>query len=377
MAGQNTTSPVTLHGLLIKGLLLFLVFNLAFAALDPLPLVGRISAYNWLLPGRSRLPYGDRPELAYNISLFSLEAMFASHEIAGPEKALQEYRVVLIGDSATWGFLLKPEQTLSAQMNAARLETTDGKQVRVFNLGYPTMSLTKDLLILSQAMKYQPDLIVWLLTLESFPDSKQLDSPIIQNNPDLVRPLIESYNLDIQPDDPLFVKPSYMQRSIIGQRRALADILRLQLYGILWAATGIDQYYPDQYDPPQANLDADEGFHDLALPTLDPADLALENLEAGVMLADGIPVLFVNEPVYISQGKNSDIRYNFFYPRWAYDQYRTLMMDLTQNNGWYYLDEWNLIPPAEFTNSAIHFSPAGEALLSEEVGTAILNIANP
>lgn len=377
MAGQNTSSPVTLKGLLIKSLLLFLVFNLAFAALDPLPLVGRISAYNWLLLGRSRLPYGDRPELAYNISLFSLEAMFASHEIAGPEKALQEYRVVLIGDSATWGFLLKPEQTLSAQLNAARLETTDGKQVRVFNLGYPTMSLTKDLLILSQAMKYQPDLIVWLLTLESFPDSKQLDSPIVQNNPDLVRPLIESYNLDIQPDDPLFVKPSYMQRSIIGQRRALADILRLQLYGILWAATGIDQYYPDQYDPPQANLDADEGFHDLTLPTLDPANLALENLEAGVMLADGIPVLFVNEPVYISQGKNSDIRYNFFYLRWAYDQYRTLMMDLTQNNGWYYLDEWNLIPPAEFTNSAIHFSPAGEALLSEEVGTAILNIANP
>ena len=377
MAGQNTSSPVTLKGLLIKGLLLFLVFNLAFATLDPLPLVGHISAYNWLLLGRSRLPYGDRPDLAYNISLFSLEAMFASHEIAGPEKALQEYRVVLIGDSATWGFLLKPEQTLSAQLNAARLETTNGKQIRVFNLGYPTMSLTKDLLILSQALKYQPDLIVWLLTLESFPDSKQLDSPIVQNNPDLVRPLIESYNLDIQPDDPLFVKPSYMQRSIIGQRRALADILRLQFYGILWAATGIDQYYPDQYDPPQANLDADEGFHDLTLPTLDPADLALENLEAGVMLADGIPILFVNEPVYISQGKNSDIRYNFFYPRWAYDQYRTLMMDLSQNNGWYYLDEWNLIPPAEFTNSAIHFSPAGEALLSEEVGTAILNIANP
>lgn len=377
MTNQSTSSHVTLHGLLIKGLLLFLVFNLAFAAIDPLPFIGRISAYNWLLPGRTRLPYGDRPELAYNISLFNIESMFASHEIAGVEKTSQEYRVILIGDSSTWGFLLKSDETLSAYLNTAALKTANGKQIRVFNIGYPTMSLTKDLLILSQAMKYQPDLIVWLLTLESFPNSKQLDSPIVQNNPELVKSLIETYNLDLQPDDARFTNQSYLQRSIVGQRRALADILRLQLYGVLWAATGIDQYIPDQYEPPQADFEADESFHELTPPTLNPADLAIANLSAGVTLANGVPVLFVNEPVYISHGENSDIRYNFFYPRWAYDQYRRIMLDLAITNGWHYLDVWDLIAPDEFTNSAIHFSPAGEALLAEELGITILNIANP
>lgn len=377
MTSQTTTSPVTLHGLLTKGLLLFIIFNIAFSAIDPLPFIGSLSAYNWLLPGRVRLPYGDRPELAYNISLFSLEAMFASHEIAGVEKSPQEYRVILIGDSSTWGFLLKPEETLAAYLNAAELKTKDSKQIRVFNLGYPTMSLTKDLLILSQAMKYQPDLIVWLLTLESFPDSKQLDSPIVQQNPAIVKPLIETYSLDIPPDDPSFVTPSFWQQSIIGQRRALADIIRLQFYGVMWGATGIDQYIPEEYDLPQADFELDDSFHELPPPTLHPEDLALANLSAGVTLANSVPVLFVNEPIYVSQGINSDIRYNFFYPRWAYDQYREIMLDLTRTNSWHYLDLWDLIPPEEFTNSAIHISPTGEELLAEQVGTEILIIANP
>lgn len=377
MGNQTSPSPIRLHAVLIKSLLLLLVFNLAFAAVNPLPCLGRLSVYNWLLPGRTRLPYGDRPDLAYNMSLYNLEAMFAAHEISGIEKPIQEYRVVLIGDSSTWGFLLKQDETLSAHLNRMGLTTTDKKQIRVFNLGYPTMSLTKDLLMLSRAMEYQPDLIVWLVTLESFPLSKQLDSPILQNNPGPVRQLIKKYQLDIQEEDARFVDPSYMQQTIIGQRRALADILRLQFYGVLWAATGLDQYIPEQHEPPQADFEVDVSFHDLTPTTLDPDQLAISNLSAGVKLANGVPVLFVNEPIYISQGKNSDIRYNFFYPRWAYDQYREMMLELTQTNGWHYLDVWNLVPSNEFTNSAIHFSSVGEALMAKELSSAILKLANP
>jgi hypothetical protein len=86
--------------------------------------------------------------------------------------------VLLIGDSSTWGFLLPPGQTLAAHLNAAGLRHPDGRKVRVYNLGYPVMSLAKDLLILSRAAnRYEPDLIVWPLTLESFPYDKQLFPP--------------------------------------------------------------------------------------------------------------------------------------------------------------------------------------------------------
>ena len=69
---------------------------------------------------------------------------------AGRRKAPDEYRVLLIGDSSVWGTLLTPEQTLAGQLNANPI-TACGKTVHAYNLGYPTISLMKDLMILDQA----------------------------------------------------------------------------------------------------------------------------------------------------------------------------------------------------------------------------------
>src|SRR5260221_1845102 len=143
------------RNVVIKGLALFVVVNAIFALLYPVPLLGRLSIYNVLTPGRDRLPYGENPDESYNLSLLNLDAMFASHEIAGTPKAADEYRVLLIGDSSTWGVLLKPDETLAAYLNAAQHRTPDGKRVRVYNLGYPIQSLSKDLLLLNYAMRYQ------------------------------------------------------------------------------------------------------------------------------------------------------------------------------------------------------------------------------
>ncbi len=98
------------RNVVLKALALFLVANLLFALSDPSHLLGRISAYNHLFPGRQRLPYSDNPQQAYNLSLYSLDAMFASHELAAGPKPPDEYRVFLIGNSSTWGFLLPSDQ---------------------------------------------------------------------------------------------------------------------------------------------------------------------------------------------------------------------------------------------------------------------------
>jgi len=77
--------------------------NIAFALVKPMPFLGRLSLYNRLFPGRLRLPYGDNPSQDYNLSPFNLEAMIASHEIAGAAPSADEYRVLLLGDSSVWG----------------------------------------------------------------------------------------------------------------------------------------------------------------------------------------------------------------------------------------------------------------------------------
>jgi len=81
--------------------------------------------------------------------------------------------------------------------------------------------------------------------------------------------------------------------------------------------------------------------------------------------------LLVNEPMLISDGINSNIRYNFFYPRWAYDEYRQQLAEHAAARNWRYLDLWDLVPAVEFTNSAIHLTPAGETLLANTIAAAI------
>lgn len=359
----------------VKGVLLFLIANLAFAIWYPLAGLGRVSAYNRLFPGRPRLPYGDDPTKAYNLSTYNLEAMFASHELSAGPKPAGEYRVLVIGDSSTWGFLLTNEQTLTAYLNDQQMKLPDGRALRFYNLGYPVMSVTKDLLVLSYATRYEPDLILWPLTLESLPYDKQLYPPLLQNNPGPTRTLIQNHDLSLNTADPNFIQIGFWERTLIGARRPLSDWLRLQLYGIVWAATGIDQDIPADFTPRLDDLPEDLSFHSLQPPSLQASDLALEVLSAGMALAADITVVLINEPIFISQGENSDIRYNFYYPRWAYDDYRRIMLETSANQGWRYLDLWDSIPANEFTNSAIHMTPAGTSQFAELVAPVILDMA--
>jgi hypothetical protein len=108
--------------------------------------------------------------------------MMQSHKLTAGVKPADEFRVIVIGDSSAWGTLLRPEETLAGLLGSAGLSTTEGRKVRVYNLAYPTLSLTKDLMILEEIKPYQPDLILWLVTLESFREAAQLESPIVANN---------------------------------------------------------------------------------------------------------------------------------------------------------------------------------------------------
>jgi hypothetical protein len=145
----------------------------------------------------------------------------------------------------------------------------------------------------------------------------------------------------------------------------------------LWASTGIDQIYPEDYVHAQIDLDPSDEFHGLT--SADRASLedslAFDVLEAG-MSAAPVPMLLINEPILISNGANSDIRYNFFYPRWAYDKYRQILSEHAGTGKWHYLDFWDLIPMQEFTNSGVHLTPKGEAMLTAEIVEVIQNICD-
>ncbi len=353
--------------LVLKVFRLFVLVNLAFMEFYPIEQLGSLSLYNLVIPGRKRLPYGENPAESYNLSLNNIPAMLASHEFSGRD-ASDNYKIVVIGDSGTWGWLLPNELTLTGQINAAGLTGPDGRPLVAYNLGYPIMALSKDLLLLDAALALEPDLVLWPVTLQSFQNEEQLTPPLVQENGERMRMLIERYDLRLNAADPRLAGPGFWQRSILSQRRALADLLRLQLVGFSWAATGIDQAIPTEYEPRKSDFDVDASwgpYEEQVSLTAD--DLALDLLEAGIRMAGDVPVVIVNEPIYISDGQNSDIRYNAWYPRWVYDQYRELLGQAAAAGDWTYLDLWDSVEAGQFTDSPVHLTGDGVAQMTRAI----------
>ena len=365
MKNDSTSSAISIKRIIIKTILILLIINFGWIYLSKLP-IGDVSIYNFFFDGRYRLPFGENPKKSYNLSLYNLDAMFASHEINKKQADVEDIHVVLIGDSSTWGFLQKPDNTLSGLLN--KIFMGDDKNIVFHNLGYPSISILKDLMVVDRALEYNPDLILWFITLEALPKEKQLEIPIIKNNPGIVNSIIEKYELS----EIKLIEEKLLDNTLWNQRRNISDLLDLQLYGILWDATGIDQEYPETYNPAQRDfMEIIEQYY-----SVNPDDklenfLALEIIENVIEKSKGTDFILINEPILISEGANSSVQYNYYYPRWAYDQYRLIMKEYTQKNNIKYYDLWDLIPESEFTKSAIHFSESAEKILADKITLVI------
>jgi hypothetical protein len=367
----NKTNKYFLRNVIIKGIILFIILNFIFIGINQFP-IGRISLYNIVFPGRDRFPFGENPSQSYNLTINNIDAMFSSLKIDRQKKKDTEFRVFIAGDSSVWGSLLSNSDSLTGQINQKKITTCDGKTVQAFNLGYPTMSVLKDLLIIDKALSYQPDLLIWMITLESFPEINQSQAPLLVNNPLEVRKLIDKYSISNKYQEPTS-ENNYLNQTLIGQRRNIADLLRLQVFGILWAATGIDQQLNVAYTPAKLDYDQDDSFYGKSEHIFADSELSFDILDKAVQNIN-VPIIMINEPILISSGKNSEIRYNYYYPRWAYDQYRLIINKSMSNNKVPFYDFYDTVPDKFFTNSAIHMNPAGEAILANKINKILSEI---
>ena len=358
---------ISIIRVIIKSISLFVLLNFLFILLKDIP-YSSISLYNSVFPGRERLPFGETPSESFNLTMFSLDAMLSSHKISADKKTEDDYRIIIIGDSSIWGFLQKPENTLAGLLDKNIDFQCDGKNVEVFNLGYPSLSVLKDLVILDKVKSYHPDLVIWFITLESLVSEEQLKTPLIKNNSLILNKVINNYQLAYPK-----ANIDLLDYTIIGQKRNLADNIRLQLYGALWAGSGIDQAFPEEYTPAQSDFEPDYSYKNFENNKIQRDDLATNVILKTVSGFPELDFILINEPILISSGKNSDIRYNFYYPRWAYDDYRNIVKSVFEQSAIKYYDFWDLVPESEFTNSAIHLSTIGEEILAANTESQIKN----
>jgi hypothetical protein len=372
--------PRLLRGIVPKALALFILVNVVYYFTQPLNLLNRVSVYNVLVPGRLRLPFGEYPDQSHSIVTGNLDMMLASHQVARP-KAPDEYRVIMLGDSSVWGYLLDPAQSQAACLDRLGLQLPSGKRVHFYNLGYPTLSVMKDLLILRHSLTDKPDLIVWSTTLASLYPSDQLGFEIVSAQVDEIAALEAQYKFTLY-QWPL-PTPSFWDKTLFGQRRDIAEWLRYQLYGLDWAATGIDQIVPKFVTPRPTNLPGNDQMllvepmkmHLSADHKVLDKDLSFDIVKAGIDTAgaQNIPVLLINEPMYRSA--TDKVRWNYYYPRWAYDSYRDAFQQVAAREGWHYLDLWDTAPDDQFTDTDFHLTPAANCDYARSLSDPLLKLA--
>jgi hypothetical protein len=173
---------------------------------------------------------------------------------------------------------------------------------------------------------------------------------------------------DFLPRD--FRPPSLLDEAF-DKHRSLFRAGRYQMYFLVELATGQDQIAGPPQILPSA-LSSDVTFEGLKPPTLKRTQVSLDQVSDFHELAVGLPILLVNVPILrVQDDPNSHLRYNHYYPRWIYDQYRLYLGEEASTQGWKLLDLWDMFSPGYFTDTPLHLNFEGHRLLAERLGPEI------
>ena len=356
-------SSINTKRVVLKGVLLFLVLEFLIVT-TPVPRAAG-GAYGLFGIKRERFPLSTVPPVDEALDVGDLDAMFASH-VVSDAKAPNEFRVLVLGDSTIWGLQLRPDEVLSGQLGRLDLRC-DEKQPRFYNLSFPRSSATKDIMILDRAMRTRPDAIVWLVTWYTLMPKTRADHWIVSQNPEVFRRL--AVRFDFLPRD--YEAPNWRD-AVFNRNRRMFRVARYQLYSLIHMATNRDQIDgPPQL--PAAELSADETFEGMKPPALRRNQVSIDQVRAFYEIAGSVPVLLVNQPIMIMKDiANSDVRYNSYYPRWVFDQYRSYLGEAAAGSGWHYVDLWDVFPAEYFADTPLHLKPEAHQIMAETLAPEIL-----
>lgn len=341
----------------VKALVLLLIFDVLFIALRPFDAIEPLSLFGHVLPYRSRLimPAGDAGN-----QLMPLETMVKAHEISRP-KASDEFRVLVLGDSGINGWSAIDSETISGYITASG-QLAQGKHIRAYNLAFLGPSVTRDLVIADAALAYQPDMIVWFVTLQGF--QNQNPDPLLALNQPRVTKLTSQFGLaDINAVTNGHWIDTWWQHSILFRRKDIYRWLQYQSYALQPPALlKSDNTESTRPLPEQPILGNGEPAY---MPMPNPVWASLPVLPK----LTAIPVLIVNEPILIVPDTVPGTRANYdsFYGRAIYDTYRLTFAQYCHDQALHCLDLWDLVQAADYTDSPLHRSPAGNAAIAARV----------
>ena len=367
------TAPRQMLRVFAKALILLIVFDALQMALGLTSAIDHWPIYRAFTPPTARL--GD----AFHIgdpAWWRLDVLFAAHQIAQP-KAPDEYRVVVLGDSAAFCLYCSVADAIPQALTDLG-QTIDGKPVRAYNLAYPGPDWLKDVLILKHALEYQPDAIVWLVTAKGSSDQPTPAQPdahlFTRLNADELPDLQRRYGFTVWELAQFADADAWYQSSILAKGGRLRDWLNLMARTLHRALIEPGKDLTREYLLPGEPVTQRPMKFPAEITSELPGYGTLPNsrwelLLTGQRLAQeaGVPLLLVNEPIYLASGPHSDVNYNSDYERAVYDRFRTALASFTREHGLRYLDLWDQLPPEEFSNTALHYNLQGNQHIAREI----------
>jgi hypothetical protein len=335
---DNLNHRVKPFRVILKALILFIVFYVLLTSFPDItyPLFRRFMPKLDKFPFYVVYPKASAQHEFTLQNVFNINNLLYSHVISWEGKPANQYRIIFIGDSTVYFSKIYPMIT--------GIEC-DGKILRAYNLGYPGVSATKDLMILQEAMKYSPDLIVWSVTF-SYADNNE---EFLRANPDRFTQLVNTYQLSRAG-----YNSSQKGKTIFYQSDGVRNETYLILYYlILDPATG------GQNSIFQTALN--DAITQVVVPV--HGDQLLSILQAFKEMTKGTPVLLINEP-----------RPSVIVNLTQYSQFRKDILYQSSKERIDFLDLWNLVPNQGFVDH-VHRNDEGEILFEKAVIPAITAIA--
>jgi hypothetical protein len=184
---QPASNPMTRLNVLralVKAVVLFLLFNVAYRSWQPVQTGSLPTLYNHAVNGRVRLIWNKQT----NLSL-----LLNDHIIQQATK--DTWNVVMLGSSETHGGE-DPDGTTVAELDALGLQAADGRPVRVYNLAIPSGDVWKDLIVAELLL--QAGLPIDLIVLNTHSYAFQTDYPhsLVIRNPVIAADVIGRYQLN-------------------------------------------------------------------------------------------------------------------------------------------------------------------------------------
>jgi len=308
--------------------------------------------------------------------VFWLEPALRQHELCWQVRAdPAQPRAFLIGSSAVFGLPLPVDDTVSERLNAHLVEV--GAPGHVFNLGYVGAYQTRDAVVLDAALAYEPDLIIYPLTLADF-NQRDWSFPVLREfflsnrarvaelaagqAPGLEAPLAR---ITASEDG-----AGYLARTALHLREGGALVraaVRAQAEAL---ARRLDPSFP----LPSTTTAGRQPHYDCAA-TLRSAAALYDNWQSWNILAylervsraRSLPILIVNWPI---AHEPVDSCYNVRHSAESIEQFNRWLAAEATARGLSYLDLHDLLPPELFADS-LHVTAEGHRRIAEQLAPVV------